>query len=331
MLWEGTSIQTVDVLLCLLCTTRFPMATFALPDDATCGICLEVIVDPYVLDCDHTFFRGCINEYRERGINDLCPYCRAPLPPGVAECVDGCIKMGARITRYEATGGNTKRIGIAWKCQLHYARKGVNADPNLATARFYLALGLETVDEDYGGAEREYREAIRCHPNDASAHFNLGRLMLFRKNYDGAGREYCEAIRCKPNSAVAHLSFGALLYHESKDYDGAEHEYREAIRCDPNNAAAHFCLGALLHIVREDYDGAEHESREAIRCDSNDAGAHCNLGLLLYEMRKDSDGAERAFREAIRCDRNHKTALEGLSEVLALKEDCRAGGGGGAR
>jgi hypothetical protein len=118
------------------------MPNFAMPSDATCGICLETVIDPYVLDCEHTFCRGCIKEYKKRGINDLCPYCRAPLPPGAAECVDGCIKMGARIARYEAAEGNTRRIEIAEKCQLHYARKAVSADPNNVPARLYLAYGL---------------------------------------------------------------------------------------------------------------------------------------------------------------------------------------------
>jgi Flp pilus assembly protein TadD len=33
------------------------------------------------------------------------------------------------------------------------------------------------VRKDYAGAEREFREAIRCNPNDASARANFGILL----------------------------------------------------------------------------------------------------------------------------------------------------------
>jgi Flp pilus assembly protein TadD len=252
----------------------FIMAKFEVTD---CGICLEGIVDAYALDCGHMFCRGCINAYKKYGVNDVCPYCRAPLPPGFEYSFGQCLQMYARILRYKADG-DMKRVNVAQRLQLHHAQKAVKADPNHTIAHFYLAVGLERVNNDIDGAINEYREALRCDQNDTESHYNLG----------------------------------VLLENVRKDYDSAEHEYREAIRCNPNYAMAHGNLGSLLMCVRKDYDGAERGSREALRCDPNDAHAHANLGILLMCVHNDYGGAERELREAIRCDPNHTEALAAL-------------------
>jgi Flp pilus assembly protein TadD len=298
------------------------MTTFvATGADDQCAICLEPFADPYELDCGHTFCRGCINEYKTHGVNDVCPYCRAMLPPGAAQSLDECHKMAARIRRYESVG-DTKRMGISERLQLHHAQRAVKADPKDATARFYLALGLEVVNKDFDGAEREYRETVRCDPNHMFAYFNLGVLLSARKNYAGAEREYREAIRCDPNHAGAHYNLSVML-NVRKDYAGAEHEYREVIRIDPKNAAPHVGLGILLR-ARKDYAGAERECREAIRCDPDFGMAHRSLGRVMMQARGDCDGAEREFREALRIDPNDAKSRSFLQQVLKLKAAANA-------
>jgi hypothetical protein len=91
-------------------------------------------------------------------VNDVYPYCRAPLPPGAAQSAGGCHKMAARIARYKRRG-DTKRVTISSRLQLHHAQSAVKASPKHASARFYLAYGLEEANRDFDGAEREYREA----------------------------------------------------------------------------------------------------------------------------------------------------------------------------
>jgi Flp pilus assembly protein TadD len=296
---------------------KFTMATFASTEDGDqCAICLEPIADPYELDCLHTFCRGCINAYKERGVNDVCPYCRAPLPPGAELSVDECHKMTARIGRYKAAG-DEKRAAISKRLLLHHAQRAVKADPMHETARFYLAKGLEAT-KDFEGAVREYRETIQINSGNAGTHCNLGFLLTRLQDYDGAEREYREAVRCDPNDADAHTNLGKLK-DVRKDYDGAEREYREAIRLDPNKPQTHNNLGKLLHTTRKDFDGAEREFHEAIRCDPNNAPAHFNLGCVIMVSRGDCDGAAREFREALRIDPHHAYAREYLQKVLEEK------------
>jgi Tfp pilus assembly protein PilF len=140
-----------------------------------------------------------------------------------------------------------------------------------------------------------------------------------RKDYAGAEREFREAIRCDPNNVAAHIILGRLLQNVRKDYAGAEREFREAIRCDPNNVAVHINLGNLLEKVRKDYAGAEREFHKAIQCDPNYALAHRNLGCMMMQASGNCDGAEREFREALRIDPDDATARGYLERVLELK------------
>jgi hypothetical protein len=187
---------------------------------SSCGICLEAVVDPYVLDCGHTFCRDCINEYRERGVNDWCPYCRAPLPPGVEVCLAECKKLMARIPQY-MINGQIKQINVTMRCVNHYALKAVNADPNHAMAHYNLGISLTLFRDcvDICGATRAYRETTRLAPNHAPAHFSLGYLLHYGDDadYGGAMREYRESIRCDPDLAMAYINLGLLLYNAAKD------------------------------------------------------------------------------------------------------------------
>ena len=51
-------------------------------DADQCLICLEPPRNPTSLPCGHMFCTTCVEELRDKGVSDVCPLCRAPLPPG---------------------------------------------------------------------------------------------------------------------------------------------------------------------------------------------------------------------------------------------------------
>ena len=65
-------------------------------DGEECVICLEDLDDPrfgpaQTLDCTHRFHRACVEELRNRGVQQACPMCRAKLPDSAEKMFsDGC-------------------------------------------------------------------------------------------------------------------------------------------------------------------------------------------------------------------------------------------------
>ena len=52
-------------------------------EEPECAICLEPLSQSpaQTLPCSHEFHRACVEKLRSFGINEVCPMCRAELPP----------------------------------------------------------------------------------------------------------------------------------------------------------------------------------------------------------------------------------------------------------
>jgi len=125
---------------------------------------------------------------------------------------------------------------------------------------------LATLELDRAIAE--YRTAIRLHPNDAAAHYELGNSLDEEGDRDGAIAEYRTAIRLQPDHAQAHNNLGNVL-HQEGDLDGAIAEWRTAIRLHPHDAVAHYDLGRELW-TKGDREAAFDEFHAAYRLAPNE-------------------------------------------------------------
>ena len=70
-----------------------------------CLICLGPPREPTVLPCGHSFCTGCVSELRSKGVSDVCPLCRAPLPPGPEKLFELAWRVKAKLRRTAETGG----------------------------------------------------------------------------------------------------------------------------------------------------------------------------------------------------------------------------------
>jgi hypothetical protein len=170
-------------------------------DKEECAICLDVMhdADTRKLPCGHVYHRVCIKSLRELGVRlsrDLCPQCRAPLPPGAEESF---YQANVRLVRAQrmAKGNKLQEKLFAEAAQL--LKVALHDDPQHAEAHHGLGFILLEHRQDIDGAEREFRAAIKCDPQYADAHFSLGILLhQHRHDIDGAVREYRAAIECNP-------------------------------------------------------------------------------------------------------------------------------------
>ena len=86
-------------------------------------------------------------------------------------------------------------------------------------------------------AERSFLEALHCDVSFASAHNNLGLVLLKRGRYYEAATEFSFASRLAPRSSEPRMNLGRL-YEAIGWYNEAVAEYRKAVEFDGNNLEA---------------------------------------------------------------------------------------------
>jgi Flp pilus assembly protein TadD len=74
-------------------------------------------------------------------------------------------------------------------------------------------------------------------PNDASAHHNLGMLLLRLKRYDEAARSFRQALRHRADAPATYLHLGYAL-KESGRLEEASAAWQQVLRLSPADAAA---------------------------------------------------------------------------------------------
>ena len=65
-----------------------------------CLICMDTLTNPIKLPCGHWFCKECIKGLRQaKSVQDLCPTCREPLPPGAHQLFDEAWQLMRQVMR----------------------------------------------------------------------------------------------------------------------------------------------------------------------------------------------------------------------------------------
>ena len=219
-----------------------------------CGICLSRIHEPCVLPCAHRFCTSCVADCKKHGMNDLCPLCRAPLPPDARLFVMECCNLSTQIeclsdgTPSCGRGGSSdtiecesaeRALSELRRRKLKYALRALGdatTRRQAALAHNFIAEGLRDVSGDYAGAVRAYRAALSIDPElysgevGAGLYVNMGVVLQMANDHAGARDAYDAAIDFDPTNAQAHLNLGYVLEDVFGDVFGAAACYAAAIR-----------------------------------------------------------------------------------------------------
>lgn len=110
---------------------------------------------------------------------------------------------------------------------------------------FYPAhnnLGSDYLSKaNFGGAEKEFREAIRLNRSDSQAYFNLGNVLVLTKQYPQADLVLHEGLQRRPDSAFAHFLLGSL-YSRTGQLPEAERNLNQALQLDPTMSQTYLQL-----------------------------------------------------------------------------------------
>ena len=187
-------------------------------------------------------------------------------------------------------------------------------------------LWLQLLPRGEGDQRAVLQEAMMMrrlekYPADFSAHFNLGALMLSRKQPDAAIGYLREALRAQPEQSAALNALGAA-FEMGGQFAEAEKEFRHALRAEPEYTNARYNLANAL-AAQGNLEAAEEEFRRVVAAAPEDKAARDHF----VEALKDTGGAaERAgelqeaakrYAEAVKLAPGDAEARNSYGVVLA--------------
>ena len=149
------------------------------------------------------------------------------------------------------------------------------------------------------------QEAIMRHrlandPSDASAHFNLGSLLLSRGDFAAAIARFQDALRFEPEAPMTLNDLGVALQSQGKPADAITH-FEHALRIQPGYVSARFNLASAL-ATEGKWNEAAINYRQVISAEPSDAAARDQLVALLIRT-GNAAASEGRLSEAASCFR----------------------------
>lgn len=178
-----------------------------------------------------------------------------------------------------------------------------------ASADIYNRLGIAYQQtENFGGAERYYKLAIKAAPKNGIYYNNLGTLYYERAKYSQAIREYQEAIKRTAGQATFYVNLGSAEF-AIKKYPDAMAAYRQALVIDPNALFPSGNGGTILQDLSRNDEPRYHFELSRL---------FCSLGQI--------DDAMHQFRQAM--DLHYSGLKQSLTDPafapLRARPDFRA-------
>ena len=165
-----------------------------------------------------------------------------------------------------------------------------------------------------GAAIIEFQKALQINPDYGDADVDTGSALMLMGQTDQAISYFRKAIEIKPDFAAAWSNLGSALL-EKGQVDEAIQCYQRALAIEPGSGDMHYNLGRAF--------AKKGNWAEAISCyqaarhiQPNDAKVHNSLGAALARVGK-MDEALRQFGEALRINPNYPEVHYNLGCVLA--------------
>lgn len=198
-----------------------------------------------------------------------------------------------------------------WHDNFTFYSRTLAASPDAYLIRVDLgAVYDEQGDAD--SAEREWREVLRTHPNNAVALADLG-ILYNRQNLNSLAMEYLQrSVKADPQYADAHVKLG-FVYLNAGEPAKAEVEFRLAIKLAPLNVAGY---GGLANVYWKSGNTAKTEQlfKQAEEVNPSDPRVHYALGEFYAQVGQ-MEQARREYETALRLNPGYPEAVKGLKEL----------------
>jgi serine/threonine protein kinase/TolB-like protein/Tfp pilus assembly protein PilF len=122
------------------------------------------------------------------------------------------------------------------------ARRAVELDPDLAEAHTSLGMGLEWLEWDFAGAEREYKRGIELNPDYPTGHQRYGVFLVLSGRSDEGLRELKRALELDPASLPINADLGSYLCGTLGQTDEGLEQLKKTVELAPNWPRIHALL-----------------------------------------------------------------------------------------
>src|SRR5581483_2440394 len=150
-----------------------------------------------------------------------------------------------------------------------------SSDAVTAATNFYMRT------QRFVEAEPMLRKLAASHPDDASAHLQLGRILAILGRKDEAVAELEAGLRLDPSDSRAQRDL-ADVYADAGKYDQALKLYGALLASYPNDASLHHGFGRTL-LKQKKFAEAERELSRAVGLQPDLGAAYADLAVAANE------------------------------------------------
>ncbi|MDT8401568.1 MAG: ammonia-forming cytochrome c nitrite reductase subunit c552 [Bacteroidales bacterium] len=196
--------------------------------------------------------------------------------------------------------------------------------------RINAAFALSSFPEKYfneqnsikiSGALKEYENSLITHPDDWSAHYNLGNFYSNLNDFERALDAYETSMRIFPGAIMPMVNAG-FIYSMQGNYSKAEEMFTQALSYEPDHEAALLNLALLYGEAGKKELAKQYFKRLMVVSDKNSVAAY-NLAVL--EAGEDWEKALELSRQAMEWEPgNHKYAYTHAFYLLKSGNTARA-------
>jgi tetratricopeptide (TPR) repeat protein len=179
---------------------------------------------------------------------------------------------------------------------LQSARKLDASDPDI----LYALARLEMVEQHLQAAEADLRAYLAKRPEDASAHFGLGKVLEVAQRTTEARAEFERSIQLQPAQTESYYELGQLELEVQHDAQAAPF-FQKVLARDATHGGALTGMG-IIAFRSKDYAQAEQYLSRAEKTDPNYQPAHYYRGLALAHLGQ-KDESQRELQLAAELDR----------------------------
>lgn len=190
--------------------------------------------------------------------------------------------LGALIARF-APGHDTRRVAVLGLVALGvlggglFVRQWRGGPMRIARA----------FQEAQGNPVAQMQLIVREQPNSPQAHFALAQAYFTQQQYPGAEKEFKRVIELQPKNTGARFDLG-IVYLNQKRPDDAANTFKELLAQDANNADGHYGMGLAL-ADQAKYREAIAEFKAAIDRDPRISGIYYEMGNAYAKMKMYDD------------------------------------------